>query len=146
MESQAEKDGSGRLYQLHLRKNRLLSGMLELTSKRAGISEVDRAEEILSLIEARQALMKKIDQIDAEIEGINRECGGTGEMIEELRLAGSRTVQEIQQLDREQLPRLELQFSKIKALQEKLGISRKTLDAYRKNSPHRESAFIDKKK
>lgn len=148
-----------RVIELYGKKIDLLADMKRLTSERAVLNEAEQPEEILALIEERQACIEKIDVIDAEIErisrGINAPAQGilpedfivrAGETIRVQRQKCIHLIKDIQELDRLQKPKFELQLRMIKELREKLTVSRRTAGAYRKNAPLSGSVFIDKRK
>lgn len=139
-----------RLIELYGKKNNLLAEMMRLTEERAGLDEAEQTGEILALIEARQDCMEKVDVLDREIEHLSGSLpeglAGAGEKIKEQKQSCIRLVMAMQELDRRQMPKLELQLTKIKELRDKLTVSRRTAGAYRKNKPVPESVFIDKRK
>lgn len=148
-----------RVIELYGKKINLLTNMKRLTSERAVLNEAERPEEILALIEARQGCFEKVDGIDKEIDQINRRInesapGGfpedfivkAGETIRVQRQKCLQLIAEIQELDRIQKPKLEIQLNRFKELREKLSVSRRKVGAYRKNASLQGSIFIDKRK
>lgn len=148
---------------LSQRKNNLLRKMVDITSERVKLNEAEQAGKILELIEVRQGNMEEIDALDREIgqltgklenlSGGERLYGnrtehlaGLWKEIGEQRKAGLRLVREIQELDARQRPKLEMQLSRFKQLQEEIKLGRKTLGAYRQGSARTESVFVDEKK
>ncbi|MHB8916626.1 MAG: hypothetical protein ACYC4H_01250 [Desulfocucumaceae bacterium] len=148
--------------ELYNRKLELLEKMLEATSVRVGLCETHRSEDILLLTEARQAIMEKVDVLDADIKEFtlmffklkdeagpgdySKELAGAWEEVRERRQAGLMLVEKMQELDRQQKPRLELELSSLKKKQEGLRVSRQTVSAYSRKTSLLESFFIDKKK
>ncbi len=151
-----------RLEELYGKKHALLAKMLELTSARAGLDEADLAEEILDLVEARQAGMEEVDAVDAEIMKIDNllsRTEGEGcpdkpagerlavrEAVGDLRQQCLRLVEEMQEMDRLQMPKLQSQLAKLGELREKLGTGRRTLNAYRAGVSDPGGVFVDKKR
>ncbi|MCL6477624.1 MAG: hypothetical protein K6T65_04335 [Peptococcaceae bacterium] len=151
------------LLDLYRRKNGLLAEMREATTARCSLDEADQAGEILKLFEARQGLMERIDVLDTEIKELNRrlqqlteeegrpgaspgDLAGVWEKVREQQEAGRQIVREMQELDRQQEPRLEMQYARIKELRKKTRACRNTINAYRKSPDLTESVFIDKRK
>ncbi|MFZ5632089.1 MAG: hypothetical protein ACOY40_04515 [Bacillota bacterium] len=151
------------LLALHRRKHGLLVKMLGVTSERTSLNEEEQPEEILALVEARQSYMEKVDVLDAEIRRLtlrlNQLAGGeerpgnrperlagAWEKINEQRESCLKLVGEMQEMDRRQKPLLEIRLSKLKEMQKKVRVSRRTINAYLKNASQPESVFIDKRK
>lgn len=152
----------GNLKGLYGRKIELLEKMYESTSVRTGLCEVTHYDDIILLTGARQAMMDKVDLLDAEIKEFTlmffklKDEAGPGDYSEELedawdevrerRQTGQLLVEKIQELDRQQKPRLEQELVRLEKKQEELRVSRQTAIAYHKKPTLPESVFIDKKK
>lgn len=151
-----------KLFQLNLHKFSLLEEMFKVTFERNGLDEAEQAEEILAFFEVRQALMEKVDIIDAEIKELNRRYANLREednqpytpsepiaslwnkIVEQIGPC-LKLVEGIQELDERQKPRLEKQLTDMKKFYERIKVGRQTLSAYRNKTSFPESVFIDKK-
>ncbi|KJR98158.1 MAG: hypothetical protein VR68_11015 [Peptococcaceae bacterium BRH_c4a] len=140
---------------LHRRKYKLLEEMLGATKTRSGLNEAGQPEEILAFIEARQGCMEKVDILDAEIKKLTLRLhhlageeglGVSGKMIKEQQRLCLDLVEKMQEMDRRQKPKLEMQMSRFKDLREKLRLCRQTVNAFRRTPYFSESVFIDKRK
>lgn len=144
---------------LYDEKISLLVEMLRLTTERAGLGEAGQAGEILALIEDRQALMEKIDRLDAEArriesgfslppEGGEMPDGFSGGPITEKQQICLNLVERIMLLDRQQRPRLEKELERLQKQQARLEAGRRALGAYSGKSGQErpEGIFVDEKK
>ncbi len=149
-----KEDAALRLAVIYDEKIGLLEEMLRLTSDRAGLDEAGQAEEILALIDARQALMEKADCLDAEIKRYAELPGGgdnpglPGGPAAERRQACHDLVRRIMLLDRQQGPRLEEELERLKRQQAKLKAGRQAAGAYsgKPGQDRPEGIFVDEKK
>lgn len=151
-----------RLLELYCQKHTLLMEMLRATSERSRMNEAERSEEILKLIETRQVCIEKIDALDTEIQqftmrftqlvggeaGLSRlpdNLAGTWGKIKEQRHSSLQLVAQMQEMDREQKPKLVQQLLELKKQRENLKTSRQTISAYNNKRSTFEGVFIDKK-
>jgi FtsZ-binding cell division protein ZapB len=148
-----------KLMDLHTCKHERLKEMYEATLDRGFGVDIEKTDEIIAYMDARQRCIERIDLLDIEIEetgkrldllyeesglshSIDREMGE----VEKLKAAQHELVGQIIQRDHEYERHLQQAFEELKKSRGKISAGRKAFNAYKGRNNQSGSLFLDEKK
>lgn len=151
----------GQMVELISSKEKVIEEILQLSSEQSGMLAPGRAEELLSLVERKQACIDVINKNDFQVLQLeNRFLSMAGlssweegkesffcewENIKNLRNKNVSLLQETRRIDEQNRSKIDEVYLKLKSDMESLRINKGSVKAYQRHSTQNQGYFIDEK-